>query len=159
MTTAQRTGGAALTALLLLSCGGQGAPEISIEHGWTREVAPGQASAAVYMTIANGGGGADRLVSAASSASDGASLHSSSSAGGIIRMRPIDSGLDIPAGSTVELKPSGTHVMLTGLKKRLSPGETVNLELRFARSGARPVAIRVVPINAGDDHSGHGMAM
>ena len=42
-------------------------------------------------------------------------LHASESSGGISRMRAMGSGLAIPAGATVELKPGGSHVMITGL--------------------------------------------
>ena len=132
----------------------QGPPEIAVSHGWTREVAPGQGAAAIYLTIANKGGGSDRLVDVRATQGD-ASLHSSTSAGGVARMRPLDH-LDIGPQSTVELKPGGAHIMLTDLAQRPRAGETLQLELVFARSGTRPVAVRVVA--AGDDgHAGHGM--
>ena len=145
-------------ALALLACAPADPPpaDIAVSNGWTREVAPGQSSAAIYLTIANKGDGSDRLDTVESTLGD-ATLHTTSSADGIARMRPIENGLVIDARSTVELKPGGTHVMLTGLKERPSRDQTIDLTLGFERSGKRPVTIRVV--NAGGDasHSGHSM--
>ena len=149
--------GAMALALTGCSPARQGPPEIAVSNGWTREIAPGQSSAAVYLTIANTGDGGDRLTSVQSRQGT-ASLHATTSTGGIARMRPLDDGLEVAARSTVELKPGGTHIMVTGIDSRPRRGETFVLNLGFARSGNRPVAIRVV--GAGDDgHSAHGMKM
>ena len=149
---------AALIALLV-ACGPRdaGAPDISVGDGWTREIAPGQTAAAAYVTVTNRGAGEDRLVDVAASIATAATLHSSSSEGGVARMRAITGGVAIPARSTVDLKPGGTHIMLTGLKQPLRAGQTVELILGFAKSGRRPVAVRVVPAAGVGDH--HGMSM
>jgi copper(I)-binding protein len=115
--------------------------------------------AAVYLTITNRGEGEDRLLDAHSADAGAATLHDSTSVAGIARMRPIEGGIPLPAKSTVELKPAGMHIMLTGLKRGLSAGQSVGLELRFARSGRRSVPIRVVTATGGDDPMGHGMQM
>jgi copper(I)-binding protein len=129
--------------------------EIALSNGWTREIAPGQSAAAVYLTIANTGEGSDRLV-AVDTAQGQATLHSTSSADGIARMRPLPDGLEIGPRSTVELRPGGAHVMLTGLSQRPPTGASIALNLNFERSGKRPIAIRVVPASGGDGHSGQG---
>ena len=66
-------------------------------------------------------------------------------------MRPLADGLAIPARSTVELKPGGTHIMLTGLQAGAArrPDHRAR-RCGFARSGQRPVAVRVVPRPAAD---------
>jgi copper(I)-binding protein len=144
-------------ALALLSCAAPDQPpaEIAVSDGWTREIAPGQSAAAVYLTIANKGEGRDRLVDVESAEGD-ASLHTTSSADGVARMRPLEDGLDVAPRSTVELRPGGTHIMLAGLEQRPVVGQTIALTLGFERSGKRPVTIRVVPAG-GNAHSGHGM--
>ena len=135
----------------------EGAPQIEVSKGWTREIAPGQSTAAIYLTIANQGDGGDRLNSVQATLGE-AGLHTTSSSDGIARMRPIEGGLVIDARSTVELKPGGTHIMLTGLTQRPGKGEMFQLTLAFQRSGNRSVSVRVV--GAGDDgHNGHGMKM
>ncbi len=46
----------------------------------------------------------------------------------------MEAGLAIPAGATVELKPGGSHVMVTGLGGPLRSGDTLKLTLRFEKS-------------------------
>jgi hypothetical protein len=149
---------AAASALALLGCSSpEAAADITLSNGWTREIAPGQTAAAVYMSITNKGAGSDRLT-VVQSAQGEASLHTTSSSDGVARMRPLEGGLPIAQGSTVELKPGATHIMLTGLKQRPRRGETIELTLGFQRSGKRPMTIRVV--GAADDvHSSHRMSM
>lgn len=48
--------------------------------------------------------------------------------GDVMRMRPL-SDLDISAGKTVELKPGGYHIMLTGLKAPIKTGDSVPIVL------------------------------
>ena len=145
-------------AVALLSCSAPEQPaDIAVSDGWSREIAPGQSAAAVYLTIANSGAGSDRLVQVESAQGD-AALHETSSSGGAARMRALEDGLEILPGSRVELRPGGAHIMVTGLKQRPAPGETFGLTLGFERSGKRPVAIRVVPAG-GEAHAGHGMSM
>jgi copper(I)-binding protein len=142
----------------LLSCSAPEQPaDIAVSDGWTREIAPGQSAAAVYLTIANNGAGSDRLVQVESAQGD-AALHETSSAGGVARMRALDRSLEIGPRSRVELKPGGTHIMVTGLKQRPAQGQTFGLTLGFERSGKRAVAIRVVTAG-GEGHAGHGMGM
>lgn len=57
-------------------------------------------------------------------------------------MRPL-AELEVPANSTVELKPGGTHVMVMGLKAPLTAGSTLDLDLKFEKSGERHVTAEV----------------
>lgn len=132
-----------LAALLLASCSKEGPPDLQISDAWARETVAGQSTTAAYMTLANRGQGDDRLVSVAAAAPASASLHSTKNEGGISRMRSLESGLAIPAGATIDLKPGGTHVMLTGLKAPVRSGDVVKLTLRFEKSGERPVEFHV----------------
>ena len=146
-------------AVALLSCSSpeQPAADIAVSDGWSRVIAPGQSAAAVYLTITNTGEGPDRLVQVESAQGD-AALHETSSSGGVARMRALDGGLEIGPRSRVELKPGGTHIMVTGLKQRPAQGQTFGLTLGFERSGKRPIAIRVVAAG-GEGHAGHGTSL
>jgi copper(I)-binding protein len=127
----------ALAALLLAACRIERPPPvIDVEDAWARATVPGQSSSAAYFTVANLGG-EDRLVGVSSPVGQ-ASIHSTSMDGSVMRMRPVEF-VEIPANSTVTLRPGGTHLMLTGLPAPLSPGSAVPLELRFERSGKMQV--------------------
>ena len=131
---------------MLASCSVQSEPpQIAVEEAWARATVAGQPSAAVYLTIRNSGGG-DRLTGVSSPAGR-ASLHSTTMDDGVMRMRPVEA-LDIPANSTVELKPGATHVMLAGLKQPLEPGTTLPLRLQFDESGDRELRVAIRPATA-----------
>lgn len=136
-----------LAAVLLASCSKGGPADIEISNAWARETVAGQTSTAAYMTLANNGSGDDRLLSVAAEAPAMAMLHSSESADGVARMRAMTSGLAIPAGTRIELKPGGSHVMVSGLRAPLRTGQTLNLTLTFEGSGKRSVPVKIVAAN------------
>jgi copper(I)-binding protein len=139
-------------ALALASCSpGANAPAaLKITDAWARATVPGQTSAAAYLTIANSGEGSDRLVGASTPVATRTTLHSSSSEGGVMRMRMLGDGIAIPAGATVKLQPGGSHAMLTGLSAPLAKGGSFPLTLEFEKSGDRQVTVRVLdPSTAG----------
>ena len=128
--------------LLLASCGGSGAPDIQVMDAWARETVAGQSGTAAYATITNRGSG-DQLLGVSAAPPIAASLHETSTQGGVSSMRPLENGLDIPAGSTVALKPGGAHVMISGLTAPLREGDDLKLTLRFERSGDRAIDFTV----------------
>ena len=68
-------------------------------------------------------------------------------------LRPLDGGgIMVPsdrlalAPGTTRLEPMGSHVMLGGLRRDLSPGDTVELRLEFARHAPIVTTVDVVPL-------------
>jgi periplasmic copper chaperone A len=57
-------------------------------------------------------------------------------------MREID-GIDLPAGTTVELVPGGLHLMLMDLVDDLAPGDSFELTLSFAHAPDLVVTVEV----------------
>jgi periplasmic copper chaperone A len=117
--------------------------DLTIGHPWARPTPEGATVGAAYLSIGNGGKEADRLVSAASPAAEKTELHQTSDEGGVMKMRPVEGGIEIEPGATKELKPGGYHVMLIGLKKRLQEGETIPLTLTLAKAGSIDVEVKV----------------
>lgn len=143
---------AASATMALASCSASTTTpaKIEVSNAWARATVPGQSSAAAYLTIANTGAGDDRLLGVSTPIATGAGLHSSSSEGGVMRMRALSEGIAVPAGATVKLQPSGNHAMLTGLAAPLAKGSSFPLTLRFERSGERQVSVQVLdPSTAG----------
>lgn len=132
-----------LAAFLLASCSKSGPPDLQIADAWARETVAGQTSTTAYMTISNHGRGDDRLVGVAAPEPAKAMLHATETSGGVSRMREMGSGLAIPAGTSVELKPGGSHIMITGLAAPLPEGSTLDLRLQFEKSGEHAVAVQV----------------
>jgi periplasmic copper chaperone A len=73
---------------------------------------------------------------------------------GVMQMRELGGGLSIPAGGSVVLKPGSYHVMLIGLKKPLTAGETFPLTLTFEKAGNVSITVPVQAMGAGKDKGG-----
>lgn len=132
---------AAAAALLLAACNQvDKAPALAIDGAWARATLPGQSSSAAYFTITNNGG-PDVLLAVSSPAGD-ASLHSTSMANGVMKMRAAQS-VDVPADGKLELKPGGMHVMVMGLKQPLVAGSSTPIDLKFEKSGEIHVVAEV----------------
>ena len=125
----------AAIALAACSSGSGSSPAAPlITESWARAAATGGQSAA-YFTITNTSTAADALLSASSSGAGMVELHETSIDGsGVAAMHPIGS-VAIPAGESVVLKPGSYHLMLMGLTRDLSVGQTIELDLVFERAG------------------------
>jgi periplasmic copper chaperone A len=72
-----------------------------------------------------------------------AMIHETTMVNDVMKMRMLEGGLIVPAGSTVALKTGTMHVMLMGLKAPLRKGETIDIELVFERAGVVKVKVPV----------------
>ena len=118
-------------------------PAITVSQAWSQPTPPGAPTAVGYLTIANRGARPDRLLSLSSPAATSVDLHLMSMAGGVMRMRPVEGGLVVPAGGAVHLEPGGYHLMFEGLKRPFRAGDRIALTLRFQRFGVIRTVMRV----------------
>ncbi|MEX6508236.1 copper chaperone PCu(A)C [Jiella sp. M17.18] len=121
---------------------------IAVEHPWTRATLPNAPVAGGYMTLTNTGKDADRLVGGSTPIAGKVEVHQMSMQDGVMKMRSLPDGLEIPAGQSVTLKPGGYHLMLLDPKRRLKEGEHVPLTLRFRKAGAVTVELAVESVGA-----------
>ena len=142
---------ALILALAVAGCGREPAePDLKLSNGWARETVSGQNAAAAYLTIVNNGAGSDRLIGVSSDAATQVMLHSTSMDDGVMRMRHIADGLDIPSKAAVELSPGQTHIMLSDLNRPLKRGESFSIRLDFERSPDQDFLVKVLdPASAG----------
>ncbi|WP_127520252.1 copper uptake system-associated protein [Mesorhizobium sp. Z1-4] len=131
------------------------AGDLEISSAWARAMLPNQPAGGGYLTIANHGAEADRLVGASSPAAAKVEIHTMEIVNDVMTMRPVDGGLEIPAGDTVELKPGGLHVMFMGVATPFKDGDTVPVTLQFEKAGAVEIAFPVRKAEGGG-HGGHG---
>lgn len=110
---------------------------------WARASAGQGKVSGAFMTIVNTGAADDKLVTVATAIATSAEVHETTMSGGVMKMRMLMGGLTIPAGSKVELKPMGLHVMMMGLTRKLIEGETLTLTLTFEKAGSIEVPIPV----------------
>lgn len=132
------------------------AGDIAIDRPWTRAVGASAPTAAGYMVLRNGGTVPDRLVSAATPMATAIEMHQMSMTDGIMRMRPLPDGIELPPGQSMRLEPGGLHLMLIGPMGGLARGTRVPVRLRFERAGQ--VAVELIVEAAGaraGAHQGH----
>ncbi len=137
----------------VLAQGGRTAT-IAVEQPWSRATPAGAKTGAVYMTLVNKSGGADRLTGASSDVAATLQIHEMAVVNGVMQMRELPDGLPIPADGTVILKPGSYHVMLIGLKKPLTAGESFPLTLMFEKAGNISIAVPVQSMAPVQEKSG-----
>jgi copper(I)-binding protein len=131
------------------------AGSIEIKHPWSRATPKGATVAAGYMKIVNTGTTPDRLVGGSSEAAPKFEIHEMSMQGGVMKMRPLQSGIEIKPGQTVELKPGGYHLMFVGIGAPFEQGKRVKGTLQFEKAGKIEVEYVVEAIGASPQGGHH----
>ena len=116
---------------------------IDISRPWARTGSATELRAAGFMTLANKGKEADRLVAAISPLAEKIESHGIKVVGSDIAMRPLERGVGLPADTTITLQPRGYHLLLQGLKTPLSQGQRVPVTLTFEKAGTRQIELTV----------------
>lgn len=127
---------------------------IAVGNPWTRATPKGATVAGGYMTISNKGSALDRLVGGSAAVAGRFEVHSMVMEQGVAKMRPVQGGLEIKPGETVELKPGSFHVMLMGLKQQLQKGQKVKGTLEFEKAGKVEIEYAVEAVGATSPASG-----
>jgi periplasmic copper chaperone A len=137
---------------LALALGGAQAQEfkagdIVIEKPWARATPKGAEVGGAYMTIENQGATPDRLTGGSVDFAT-FEIHEMKSENGVMEMREVPGGLNIPAHGSVGLSPGGYHIMFTHIAHPLTKGDTVKATLNFERAGPVVVEFKVMGVGA-----------
>lgn len=92
-----------------------------------------------YVTIKNEGSEAEWLTGAQADLSASVQIHTMELQDGVMRMRPVEGGLEIPAGEAVVLKAGGLHLMFMKPVAGLEPGSSHEVVLMFEKAGEVPL--------------------
>ncbi len=148
----------ATLAGFLGGCGG-GTSRIAVREAWTRPATAAQGATAgtpqnpmgamtggrnsvVYLTIANTGDGADKLIGVWSAVAGAVEMHRMEIKENVATMRQVNA-IEIPKGSEVRLDPNGYHLILVNVQRDLKVGDTVDLTLTFEHAGPIQVSAQV----------------
>jgi len=145
-------------ALAAAAVSGVAHAQVDVRGAWVRGTVPAQSSTGAFMTLQ--AHSAAKLVGASSPAAGTVELHEMKMDGNVMRMHAVPS-IDLPAMQPVELKPSGYHVMLIGLKAPLAKGTTVPITLKIQQGGKmmeQKVNAEVRDISATGDGGGMDMS-
>jgi hypothetical protein len=132
---------ACLAALAASGCGPQ-AP-VRIERAWVR-AADSAGTTAAYFTLVNDGADSLHVTGVGGDVADAITLHETVREGGMVTMRETDR-VDVAPHSRLAFAPGGRHVMLAGVRRRLTPGSNVNLALHTSSGAELQVVAEVHP--------------
>ena len=113
---------------------------------------------AAYISIMNHGKTSDRLLGVTSNLARKTELHRMGMENGVMKMRQVEGGIDIPAGETIYLKPGGYHVMLIGLNAPLKANSMFEITFLFQHAGEKTIkGMAMLPsdLTAGDHVKTH----
>jgi periplasmic copper chaperone A len=131
-------------AATTLTLAGSAFAQVTVSEPWVRATVPQQKATGAFMTLT--ATSASRLVQVRSPVAAVVEVHEMSMDNNVMKMRPI-TGLDLPAGKPVQLKPGGYHVMMIDLKQQMKQGETVPLTLVFEDTDKKQQTVTLdVPI-------------
>jgi len=116
---------------------------LTLEQPWSRATPGGAKVAGGYLRITNTGPAPDRLTGGSFPLASKVEVHEMKLEGDVMRMKPVEGGLEIKPGATVELKPGGYHLMFMDLREPLKEGQTVKGTLTFEKAGAVAVEYTV----------------
>ena len=126
----------------LSGCSSSNSPEITVENVWSwpveamqEEDGSSHSTGVIYLTIANEGGAADRLIAIQTEVAEVVEFHETRKQGDTMMMQRVKGAIEIPADGQVAFKPGGLHIMLIGLKRSLNPSDRFELVLEFEKSG------------------------
>ncbi len=111
--------------------------DLHIDRPMLRETPPNATVGAGYLTVVNTGDSDDTLTGAAFAAdvAEDVHMHRMAMADGVMTMRAVEGGIPLPAGETVTLVSGGDHLMITGLERPLTAGESHEVTLAFEKAG------------------------
>lgn len=129
--------------------------DLTITAVEARATPPGALTSGGYLTIHNHGNRDDTLIGASVTFAAKTELHEMKMEGEVMKMRHLENGLPIPAGTEVKLESGGYHLMFMRLQQALKPGELFEGTLQFERAGKVAVKVEVHAIKGHNNQHGH----
>jgi copper(I)-binding protein len=128
---------------------------IHVGHPWSRVTPKGANVAGGYLVIENKGTAPDRLIGGSSEIADRFEIHEMSMDGGVMKMRPLEKGIEIAPGKSVKFEPGGYHLMFLDLKQAPVEGKRFKGTLVFEKAGKVDIEFAVEGMGEKGDGGGH----
>lgn len=127
--------------------------DLVVSHAWTYETAAIGHSTKVYLTIANTGEAADRLIDARADFADRVVMQAQAvGADGTLAVQDV-AGIRIEPGQTLTLQPGAMWLELEGVQRTFKDGQHFHLDVTFETAGAVEIDVWV---NEVDEHDADG---
>ncbi len=121
---------------------------INIEDAYVREVPPGLPTSASFLVLKNDSDADIALIKVTGDIAKNIELHEHVHNDGMMEMRQVEK-ISIPAKGETKLQPSGYHIMLIGLNKKIKAGDSVELTLEFDNGTKKTINAEVKKIMQG----------
>lgn len=120
-----------LFAVLVTACAERHpAPPLEVLAAWTRP-ADSAGTTAAYFVFVNRDTAPVSLVSESSPLAESVTLHETMEMNGMVHMMLLDAAQTIAAGDSLVLREGAKHLMVTGLRRALTGGDSLPLELHL----------------------------
>lgn len=129
-----------VVALVSLALSAHAIAQVAVDEPWVRGTVAQQKATGAFMKLTAASNA--RLVAASSPVAGVVEIHEMAMDNNVMKMRQI-SGLELPVGKAVELKPGSYHVMLMDLKQQLKEGESVPITLVFEDKDRKRQSIEI----------------
>lgn len=116
--------------------------DLDFTHAWIKNLPASVPMRAGYMHISNTTEKNYTIVSMSSNAFETVEMHRSLEQDGVTRMEKLP-GLFIAAGSSLELKPGGIHLMMLNPLIPIKPGDQVDLWISLDSADIKKVSMTV----------------
>ena len=128
------------------------AQTVTISNAWVRATVQGQKATGAFMTVMSKENA--KLLSVSTPVAGIVEIHEMKMDKDVMKMAALPTGLALPAGKPVELKPGGYHIMLMDLKAPLSADASVPLTLTFQDAkGVTTQQTLKLPVRAMKSHA------
>lgn len=111
-----------------------------MKDAWVRGTVKGQTASGAFMTLTSSEDA--KVVGVASTVAKVTEMHVTRNDRGMMVMEHVAS-IELPGGKAVQFRPGGHHVMLMGLAKPLSAGDTVALTFTIEDAKGRKTKLEV----------------
>ena len=127
--------------------------DLVVSHAWTYETAAAGHSTKVYLTIANNGDAADRLIDARVDFAGQVVMQAQTvAADGTLGVQDV-SGISIEPGQTLTLQPGAMWLELEGVQRAFKHDQHFHMDLTFETAGAVEIDVWV---EEADEHDHDG---
>ena len=130
--------------------------KLMIKEPIIRATAPNAGATAGYLTIHNHSQTDDRLIAVKAEFARKSEIHEMKMVGDVMKMRPVEGGIIIPAGGMALLEKGGNHLMFMGLTEQIQFKDTYQFTLVFEKAGEIRVNADTISLSGkSHDHKGH----
>lgn len=119
----------------MVSFGHTSYAELAIDDAWIRSGPPNSKTFAGYLKFTNRSSTKISIKELKSNAFEKIEMHSSFTEDGISSMKKLNA-LEIPANSSLNLKPGGYHLMLNSPNKMIKESDLIELMIYFETEGS-----------------------